>query len=329
MPSIEQVFTTSSFVDLKHVKKNSLPDQNTVTEVSTRVIAEFFEKTGISIRSYQRDPERIIERRVLEQVATWKLGDVAPERYQRHTTTSISMATTTFGHTHPDVQVHIALFTVLALCIDDLEVKSTALDEFVSRLHTGRRQLHPVLDYLVENLQHLPEYFPPYAAAAIFAATIQFINSTVFDKEAESMPLSQESLPYVLYKRARNSLGEVYGFYVWDKYSFPDISVHIQVISDTMTYLNYANDILSFYKEELAGETGNFVHDQAIVTGYTVEKVLSDLLDEVVVSVNRARVLLKGEKERQTWEQFLAGYVAFHFFSPRYRLLDLTGSQYV
>ena len=141
------------------------------------------------------------------------------------------MATTTFGHTHLDVQVHIALFTVLALCIDDLDINPEVLQEFVQRLHIGAPQLHPVLDYLVENLQHLPDHFPPYAASAIFAGTVQFINSTLFDKESEKMALTKESLPYVLYKRARNSLGEVYGFFVWDKYNFPDISTHIQVIS--------------------------------------------------------------------------------------------------
>lgn len=194
-------------------------------------MAEFFQKTNISIRTWKADPESKTELRVRETVKTWNLGDISPQRCERHVVTSINMATTTFGHTHPDVQVHIALFTVLALSIDDLEITTGALEEFVKRLHMGTRQLHPVLDYLVENLQRLPEYFPPYAAAAIFAATVQFINSTIFDKQSENMPLTKESLPYVLYKRARNSLGEVYGFYVWDKLSFPDVSVHIQVIS--------------------------------------------------------------------------------------------------
>ena len=141
------------------------------------------------------------------------------------------MATTTFDHVHPDAQLHIALFTVLALCIDDLEIGTGTLEEFVHRLHTGTTQLHPVLDLLVENMQELPKYYPPYAASAIYAAIVQFINSTFFDKQSENMSLTKDSLPYVLYKRARNSLGEVYGFFVWDKFSFPDISVHIQVIA--------------------------------------------------------------------------------------------------
>ena len=176
------------------------------------------------------DPENATERRVRETVASWDLGDVTAERYGRIIVAAINEATTSYGHTHPDVQVHIALYSVLILIIDDLEINPAALQEFVQRLQTGAPQLHPVLTYLAENIQHLPEYFPPYAATAIFAATVQFINSTVFDKELENMPLTKDSLPYVLYKRARNSLGEVYGFMVWDKFTFPNISTHIQVI---------------------------------------------------------------------------------------------------
>lgn len=89
------------------------------------------------------------------------------------------------------------------------------------------------------------------------------------------------------------------------------------------------SDILSFYKEELAGEQSNFVHDRANVTGKSVRQVLLDILNEVVSAVERARLILQGEQEKRTWEQFLAGYVAFHFLSPRYRLAELTGTEYL
>ena len=86
------------------------------------------------------------------------------------------------------------------------------------------------------------------------------------------------------------------------------------------------SDILSFYKEELANETNNFVHDRARVTGKGIKAVLQDILEEVINAVTRAREILQGEKEKETWERFLSGYVAFHFLSPRYKLETLTGS---
>jgi hypothetical protein len=68
------------------------------------------------------------------------------------------------------------------------------------------------------------------------------------------------------------------------------------------------------------------VHDRARVTNKDIKAVLQDILDDVINAVARARLILQGEKEKETWERFLAGYVAFHFLSPRYKLEALTGS---
>lgn len=97
----------------------------------------------------------------------------------------------------------------------------------------------------------------------------------------------------------------------------------------TLTALPLHSDILSFYKEEIAGEKTNLVHDLSDVLNKPIEEVLESLLDEVVQAVRRGREVLRGEQERATWERLLSGWVAFHFLSPRYRLAELTGSEYL
>ncbi|KAI0692160.1 hypothetical protein BC835DRAFT_1416737 [Cytidiella melzeri] len=99
------------------------------------------------------------------------------------------------------------------------------------------------------------------------------------------------------------------------------------VLPETFIYLNYANDILSFYKEELAGERDNYVHDRALITKKNIETVLTELVNEVIASIERARSILKGEKEKETWERFLAGYASYHWMTPRYKLEELLGSE--
>ena len=94
------------------------------------------------------------------------------------------------------------------------------------------------------------------------------------------------------------------------------------LICNAYNYFGHS-DILSFYKEELQGETSNVVHDRAIVSGKSMSQVLSDLVDEAVTAVLRAREILHEEKEKVVWEQLVRGYVAFHFLSPRYRLHEL------
>ena len=86
------------------------------------------------------------------------------------------------------------------------------------------------------------------------------------------------------------------------------------------------SDILSFYKEEKRGETNNFMHDRARVTGKDVRVVLLELLEEVVASCHKAREILQGEQEREAWERFLSGYISFHLMTPRYELLTLLNS---
>lgn len=84
--------------------------------------------------------------------------------------------------------------------------------------------------------------------------------------------------------------------------------------------------MLSFYKEEKAGDTNNFIHDRARVTGKDVRVVLLELLEDVVSAVHKVREILQGEKEREAWERFLSGYVTFHLLTPRYELMTLVSA---
>ena len=164
------------------------------------------------------------------EMQSWTSFDVSDPAFAVAIQTSVCVATTMFGHTHLDTQVHLALFSLLAGCVDDLEIPLNALESFVDRLNSGAPQLHPVLDLLIIYLQRMPQYYPPYAATAIFAGTIQFINATWLDTHTAIIALRPKSLPYIRYKRARNSLGEVYALFAWDKFNFPDVSTHIQIL---------------------------------------------------------------------------------------------------
>ena len=92
---------------------------------------------------------------------------------------------------------------------------------------------------------------------------------------------------------------------------------------DSSTFTCSCSDVLSFYKEELAGEKDNYIHSRARVMGQSPYVVLKDLADEVVAIAEQGRSILKGEKEREVWNVFVKGYAAFHYLSPRYQLSEL------
>lgn len=83
------------------------------------------------------------------------------------------------------------------------------------------------------------------------------------------------------------------------------------------------SDIYSFYKEELSHEKTNFIHERAVVSGKGIYSVLFEVVDEAVTACQKGREMLVGEKERAAWEGYVAGYVAFHMRTPRYRLRDI------
>ncbi|KAI0343533.1 terpenoid synthase [Trametopsis cervina] len=302
-----------------------------IATISRRAVLDFFHQTEISMqrRRWCYDSSGQVEQRFLQGLSEWHELDFMADKYKKAHYTSVCVATTMFGHTHLDTQVFIALYSLLAGCVDDLEIDDIALEEFAPRINSGAPQLHPILDLLVQHLRRARDYYPAYSSTAIFAGTIQFVNATWFDRRCGTnigMPLQKDALPYVRFKRARNSLGEVYNLFAWDKFNFPDVTRHIQILP---VYLDYANDILSFYKEECAGEKDNFVHDRAVVTGKPLSAVLSDMLEELVKSVKQARVIIQDERARSTWEEFIEGYVAFHLLSPRYRLEELLGPKFI
>ena len=53
--------------------------------------------------------------------------------------------------------------------------------------------------------------------------------------------------------------------------------------------LGSLSDILSFYKEEMAGETDNYVHDRARIVKKSTSSVLNDVVKDVIASVERSR----------------------------------------
>lgn len=87
--------------------------------------------------------------------------------------------------------------------------------------------------------------------------------------------------------------------------------------------LDIVNDILSFYKEELAGETVTYVHLLREVRHKETElEVIYDLIDEAVGLSEEISTLLAGEA-KETWERYKTGYISFHLFDSRYKLSDL------
>lgn len=84
------------------------------------------------------------------------------------------------------------------------------------------------------------------------------------------------------------------------------------------------SDVLSFYKEELAGETANHVSIVARCEGKTKEEVLRRITEDTVACHSRLQKILMNDREAsEILDQLFEGYVSFHASLGRYRLEEL------
>ncbi len=87
------------------------------------------------------------------------------------------------------------------------------------------------------------------------------------------------------------------------------------------------SDVLSFYKEELAGENANYISHEANKRGEKKILVFRELAHDVALCTSRITNILEGES-KAAFQFFIGGYLSFHTsFDSRYHLEDLFPSQ--
>ncbi|EED79818.1 predicted protein [Postia placenta Mad-698-R] len=306
-----------------------------LASVSRRGIQWFVSDMGLDIVPHVRDLE--LEARVAQETACW------PQRstLQPHIATGIFIASTTYRKNSIDSKVSIALYTAIAVAMDDPRIiESLSSGTYHYSLCAGTIPESPdLLAELSKVLAAMWEHFPRFGASCILTSTLQFMNMTLLGNEIGDYRLKHDALPFVEYRRIMDGLPEVYFSFIWEKRHFPDVTVWMQAIpyvditppqpfsnilcKDAMKFINFGNDILSFYKEESAGETANYIHDRARYTGQSIEVTLMDLVKETTALANRVRQMLGEGAATDAWDSFTQGYLQFHTSNPRYRLREI------
>ncbi|KAF9442113.1 terpenoid synthase [Macrolepiota fuliginosa MF-IS2] len=223
-------------------------------------------------------------------------------------------------------QIYIGVWTALMVHIDDYyETYFDGLKEFSQRLIRQQPQRYPVLDQLVTMIHELPQHWGTVAANLILTTQMDFFTSTIIDSAIEGMEVKSSLAPdYPQFNRRMNGASRAYAIM-----SFPpelDIKSWIQVLPDYIHYVDHANDMLSFYKEELRGETLNYISLIAGSNGIAKLEALKKLANETAECYERGcRLLESCPKALNAYRSFCVGYVEFHALSVRYKLdqLDL------
>ncbi|KAF4566207.1 terpene cyclase [Pleurotus pulmonarius] len=228
-----------------------------------------------------------------------------------------------------ELKVLLAICNIIIFHIDDTLSRTPAiLLSFQLNIAMGRPQNEPILACLANDiLPRMWSYFHPLAANAIVIGFQEFINGTIMENMARSiLPISTSAPSFPEYVRLKSGAPAPYAFWLFPRDSHPDVRTYIQAIPDLMAFINRVNDILSLYKEELAGEDDNYVHMRSTLSSRNIVDTVKEICDETIAEMDRITVTLSHDPAAQaTFQGYVSGYLRFHFSTTRYRLEDLFG----
>ncbi|TBU31876.1 terpenoid synthase [Dichomitus squalens] len=228
-----------------------------------------------------------------------------------------------WNHEH---QRMVAIYTACLTLADDLgHHNMEALGQFVGRFTRGEPQLHPALDCLVKLLGTLHEFCPRINADAIIASTVDSVSAMYVEVLSQGDVISPFATKYPFYFRLKTGIAPAYAHLNFTKSWGDDVGTYyLQLLPEFELVVVGFNDILSFYKETLAGETDNYVNMRAAVEQKQAISVLRQVIAENLDSVYKLRQMAAPQPGlTEIYLTFLMGYVEFHFKARRYRLHEI------
>ncbi|KAF9556484.1 terpenoid synthase [Agrocybe pediades] len=191
--------------------------------------------------------------------------------------------------------------------------------------------MEPEGEFFQTYRKHFTEYyrlFETIPANGIVLSGMEFVNGCLLEQtpKIQDMKLTSASASWPYFLRRKTGTSIAYAFMLFPKEVNVDINVYIQVIDDITLCIDLTNDILSFYKEYLAGERQNYVYNRAAVTQRSIEDTLKDVVEDVIQAHSRVTQVLESSGNTSApdiWRKFVNGFLGFHFTLQRYRLQEL------
>ncbi|KAF9479343.1 terpenoid synthase [Pholiota conissans] len=236
----------------------------------------------------------------------------------------VIMACTAYTHIEDEAtRIFIALYTAFLVYVDDAyERDNERVCVFIERFLRREKQLDPVLDSMASFLLEIPVHYEPVAASIILTSTLNLINASTLEFQTKGMKASLYAKGYPEFTRKLSGSSETYALMAFPR-SIP-VRNYIQCIPEAVTFIGYGNDVLSFYKEDAAGETVNCISLLAGCQGQPKMDVFKQLANDVAEAHVQVCKILESDTEAfQAWQKFKDGYVGFHTSFDRYLLDDL------
>ncbi|KAI3609631.1 terpenoid synthase [Moniliophthora roreri] len=297
-----------------------------VTDQVVSTIRGFLDRLCYSEPMVSQEDRRHLEETVRDDFGQYlhHHGALSSEWLDITVTPSVAIAQLCYTSHDLDVQLYIARLTSWVIYFDDMAQRMpSSLVAFQRNLiaNDGDSDLMVAFRRLLLDAYRM---WDPISANLIGSSCMEFITSCAIEgsKELGSMKIRRTAISWPDYLRSKTGVASVYSLMIFSKHLHPQLSAYIQVIGDANRFIEFTDDILSFYKESLAGETNNYVSTRAFTRGKTTIQTHQELAEETISAHERICATLEGP-ELEAWKTFVNGYLAFHVLQERYRLGEI------
>ncbi|KAI0755125.1 terpenoid synthase [Daedaleopsis nitida] len=282
----------------------------------------------ISYKPMGTIPNLKLRQETRDEILSWNATDLSPAFIDGLTDTAVSMAEFGCSHTSYEHQRYVAFYTAYLVVADDLgQYNLEAIGQFARRLTCGQPQLHLALDRLVVLLRTTHDLYPRVSADAIIANTLDALSWMFVEVQTKYKAVLPAASRYPHYIRCKVGVAAGYSHFCFMKHWADNAETglfYLQSIPDLEVITVFANDILSFYKEALARENDNYIHLRAAAEQKPVIQVLREVVEETVESTRKLAELGAVQPGLAAiCNDYIMGYIDFHFAAKRYRLQDL------
>ncbi|KAJ7636366.1 isoprenoid synthase domain-containing protein [Roridomyces roridus] len=299
----------------------------------------------------------------LGPVSTWNLKQLTELEHS-----SGGIIERAYPHTSTAFKLIFAKLTAIAILIDDSiedDRVNSEIVRFSHRLYLGEKQPEGMLELYHANMKELSDMYGDDTVLRGLAIVpwINYIDACLMEKQifmamreevgANAGSLDGLAVKFPHYLRSKSGIAEAYAagiFKVTKDQNIP-ISKYIRVLPDLTFFIEVMNDILSFYKEEMAQETYNLIHLRTRAlsstgvhgSGVSGDWTAFDTLDLLCCEIREATRRIDGllrldECERRMrgedvqgvedvdleiarqWRGWRDGYVSWHLECRRYKL---------
>ncbi|KAK9453388.1 isoprenoid synthase domain-containing protein [Dipodascopsis uninucleata] len=227
----------------------------------------------------------------------------------------------------PDYVYLIAKYTALIVALDDTPEILAEIDFGLKEFNEGKEISSTLIRELFKHNAELCTYYDAYGASALTASTLHYVSTLLVEPTLKIRFVSDEMAFFFRWKTA---ITEAYLQFLFPLKALEHTDInydYINLIPLLGYHIGAENDVLSFYKESMAGKEFNTrMWLEATRYNGDVSKALDIISSKSLKSFKEAIALTEDMHPviKQIVLEYSEGYCAFHFICTRYRMQELT-----